>query len=131
MNNLKMGFFEYFKGSNTVLLEGGPIDISQLIERIDKFLISSAEELSVNSFATVSQTHPAKLFIRKSIPEKENGYYWIINVDDWKRIKNMLVLLRPPSHQYFILSTQNTQLLISTGEYGEEWWISAENNPRS
>jgi hypothetical protein len=53
----------------------------------------------------------------------------LVNYGKGSNIREMITALvgKKPCHQYFELIPGDAQLLISSEEYGEEWWNKIEN----
>jgi hypothetical protein len=128
VTDLRLGFFEDFRGADTVLLSGTALGIHNLVERIRRFAVSSEQELPIHEFAAVSADQPARLFVVRS-PRTCGGvgdasFTWICPPLEVEDILGKLAALgeRESGHQYFDLPGSDVQLIVSVGEYDALWW---------
>ncbi|MDD5367392.1 MAG: hypothetical protein PHR30_18820 [Gallionellaceae bacterium] len=125
---MRLGFFEHFQGGNTVLLEGLPSDIEQLVSTLGKLISSDEPSFPIHSLASVGPEHAVQLFARCAPISpgdiKPNQFVWHISSKDLPAVlAKLLELSRSPrGHQYFELFGSAAQLLVCVGEYGESWW---------
>ena len=116
---LRLGFFERFKGVDTVLLCGDRGDIAALREKID-FLSSSCagRSVAIHELCAVSQRSPVELF---ALPTHSlgNGNSFAYSED----VSGKLAVLEQTTsgHQYFELANQRA-LMVSVGEYDDSFW---------
>ncbi|MFN0315074.1 MAG: hypothetical protein ACKVQA_08555 [Burkholderiales bacterium] len=126
--DLRLGFFEDFKGADTVLLSGSVLGIRNLVGRIRAFAASSEQELPIHEFAAVSAHQPAKLFVVRT-PRTSGGagnasFAWVCPPLEIEDVLGMLSAIaeRGLGHHYFDLLASEVQLIVSVGEYDDPWW---------
>ena len=85
--------------------------------------------VAVHSFATVSTKHPVALMIasRRPIQRPPPGTFYIQTWgSDWPQVRGLLAPLADRnaicSHQYLLLYPDTAPLVVSVGEYDEQWW---------
>jgi hypothetical protein len=119
---LRIGRFENFKGGNSVLLCGSADDITSLSKRLANVVAASMQPLAVHGFAKKAQNRPQLLIAVRSIPriETKASAFWLCNTET---IKELLALAKAGhGHQYFALQGNASLLVVSVGEYDENWW---------
>ncbi len=124
MMNLRLGYFSDFKGADTVLLEGTSDGIRNLCVRIKKFVASSETELPIHTLSAISVNHPVLLFASRNANGQGAGFRWLCSQKELNSIEGKLsaLIASQNGHQYFELVGSPAQLIVSVGEYGEEWW---------
>ena len=125
---MRIGYFNYFKGENTVLLDCDSSEIVVLKERLKKFTSSTDQSMLVQGSRNTREKKSVELFLVASAisakSEKGTAFSWLCTRNEVTEIMAMLSSLIGISsgHHYIELLEPNTQLIISTGEYGDSWW---------
>jgi len=121
---MNLGYFEDFKGQNTVLLSGLCTEIADLKSQVRGFAQSGRNEIAIHDFAAVSSRHPVHLILSK-LPTSSTGFHWVCSVVELVTVQAKLAALTrgKPGHQYFDLAQADTQLMVSVGEYDDTWWL--------
>jgi len=121
---MRHGYFNNFKGANTVLLSGLYTEIADLNAQVRTFAQSERTEIALHDFATVSSRHPAHLILSKQ-PTSSAGFHWVCSIVELVTVQAKLspLILGEPGHQYFDLVQADTQLMVSVGEYDDTWWL--------
>ena len=125
---MNIGFFQNFKGTDSVLLECTAEEIEDISNQLETSSIKSGHKLAIHELATVSQHNPAQLFVLFSnaqpMHHANGAFYWLCAGDELMNIKDRLKFLSSTGagHQYFALAGSSAQLIVSVGEYGESWW---------
>ena len=113
---LRLGFFERFKGSDTVLLCGNAEDIAALRQRLAHLASPASEDtVAVHELCSVSAKNPAQLFALSGATG--NGFVYDQDVSAKLAVLEQAV----SGHQYFDLPN-NRVLLVSVGEYDDRFW---------
>lgn len=118
---LNIGFFEDFAGADSVLLTGSPEDIASLSSRLKQFLWSSEQHLPIHTQANVSVRRPVLLFASRTANVTADSFHWLVSLVEPEMLEP-LVTSGKPGHQYFELAQSKVQLVVSVGEYSEQWW---------
>ncbi len=107
-----------------MLLEGTADDIDQLRSRLAEFVASGMSELAIHDFASVSAGHPARLVAVRDGEASVAGFRWACVSAGFEDIEGKLraLVVARRGHQYFALAGSSVRLLVSAGEYGDEWW---------
>jgi len=128
---LRLGFFSDFEGEDTVLLAGSTSDISGLCSTIHGFLLSDESVLAVHELTCVSPSRPAAIYLTKNsdeaTTEEGKGFVWACATPEAAlAVEEKLIPLATANvgHQYFELANSGAQLMVSAGEYEDEWWKS-------
>lgn len=121
---MNMGFFNEFKGGDSVLLEGKPTEIIELAGLLARFVKSNEESLSVHALTFVKTHNFVELTVTRKIPKEGTGFWLLCARENLPSINGMLAKLAQigRGHQYFDLSPKGTQLVVSCGEYGSNFW---------
>jgi hypothetical protein len=92
--------------------------------------VSSRLPLSINDYCFVAQTIPADLQLFAAaigvlVPSLANRFIWRIDSSLYSSLDGLLEgFFGPSGHQYFDLDGTDTILLVSVGEYDDNWWHS-------
>jgi len=125
--NLRLGFFENFKGTDSVLLAGSSHDIALLSASLNGFVASQESVLPIHSLASVAPNHSVELFAQRapSSPQCQPlQFHWLCSPNEYANVQGKLEALATSAHghQYFELIGSPAQLVVSVGEYGASWW---------
>jgi hypothetical protein len=121
---LRLGFFTDFKGADTVLLHGTPHDVLALAERLATSPSLSLTPLALHELAIVAPLHSVRLFVGSGTSPTAGDPLWSCSPSELPSIQASLSALAAgcPAHQYFALVNSAAQLIVSVGEYDDEWW---------
>jgi plasmid stabilization system protein ParE len=126
---IRIGFFEAFKGANTLLIEVDEEGLASLIDRIadvgrsGKASIlgkwSGALTYGSITVAVERATEDAGLIVTS-----ERDFVWRRSSDAWAEVSEKLRAMRErgPRHQYFDGPADAVKVMIAIGEYGQAWW---------
>lgn len=125
---LHLGFFADFKWSDSVLLTGTPHDIESLSLALGKFVGSNEQQFPIHNLASVAPRHQVQLFAHRvpqeSLHSNPTQFSWLCASSSLSDIQAKLLALVHSNngHQYFDLEGSGTQLIVSVGEYNDNWW---------
>lgn len=117
---LRIGFFEDFKGENTLLICGSPDDISNLADEIESLNQSNINEIVVKE----NETSEIYLKVSKNRPDKSLFSMVLADSEEVLEVVDKLRVLNGdnPGHQYFYISGKCRRLMVAVNEYTELWW---------
>ena len=118
---LHLGFFDNFKGGDKVLLSGGAADVAAVAALLERFVRSGEQSLAIHEHVLFAPRQSVPLFAVAAASTETSGYSWLCNSQTLPDIMDKLALL-DFGHQYFDLLGTTVELMVSTGEYGREWW---------
>jgi hypothetical protein len=123
MSELRLGFFTDFTDP-TLLLSGTAPAMLKLSNALEEFLGSGRAELPVHELASVSQKHPARLYVMRAPAQRPDAFCWSCSEANFQEVREMLVTLAngETGHQYFDLVDASADLVVSVGEYSDQWW---------
>jgi hypothetical protein len=123
MSELRLGFFADFTDP-TLLVSGTAPAMIKLSHALEEFVGSGRAELPVHELASVSQKHPARLYVTRAPAQRSDAFCWSCSEATFQEVREMLVTLAncETGHQYFDLVGASAGLVISVGEYGDQWW---------
>ena len=125
---LRLGFFADFKGSDLVLLAGASSDVENLSLALVKFAESNGRQFAIHNLASIAPRHQTQLFVHHTAQETRHlvpaQFSWLCTSSSMPDIQTKLLELVHSSngHQYFDLEGSDTQLIVSIGEYNDDWW---------
>lgn len=125
---LHLGFFPDFKWSDSVLLSGTTHDIENLSLALGKFVESKAQQFPIHNLASIAPRHYAHLFAQSATSNTHHSnqpqFSWLCASSSLPDIQGKLLALARSGngHQYFDLDGSDTQLVVSVGEYNDNWW---------
>lgn len=119
MSQLWLGRFSNFKGADTVLLDCSAEGIAQLVSCLRSM---TGTPRAIHAISNVMPGRQTKLFASAAPIPNENTL--VIDEEALADIAGKLLGLAKAGsgHQYFDIVGPSTTLLVSIGEYGEEWW---------
>ena len=114
-----IGFFEQFKGADTVLLSITTEEGRDLAARLQDFAASNAVAMEIDARSVPG--HETRLVaVREAQTARGRGEYrWLCGPAELGNIIDKLksVINVAEGHQYFELVASKVQLMISVGEY--------------
>jgi hypothetical protein len=123
---MRLGHFREFKQGDVVLLSCDPKDVATLRANLAAAMAKKLP-LAIHELATVPERQPARLFVwPASLAIRRGGDEFIWKMSD-QEPADVDAKLQPlsstrASHPYFDLDRPGVQLMVSVGEYGEDWW---------
>ena len=126
---MNIGYFPSLKGYDAVLISCGQDELDRL-RGVAREAVSSRLPVSVNDYCFVSQTIPADLQLFAAatvvlVPSLANRFIWRIDSSLYSSLDGLLEgLVGPSGHQYFDLYGRGAILVVSVGEYDDNWWHS-------
>lgn len=129
---IRIGFFENFKGEDSVLLEA---DIYGLLE-IETILLKLSEnkkEFNTRDFKLIDKQHSLKIQMNSGdtndgLRRSSDVYNWTLTPEKWNDLREMTTVLIKNSnsgHQYLNSDTspfEDIQVVLSFDEYGIDFW---------
>jgi hypothetical protein len=115
----KLGFFEHFKGADTLLLSATAQEVANLAKQLQGFASSPQPSLQIEAAAIPG--HPAQLTAVREPRAAGDGreFRWLCGPAEVAEVSSKLNTLAGvgAGHQYFALHGSGVQLLVSIGEY--------------
>jgi hypothetical protein len=134
---LHLGYFEDFKGADTVLLSCDPVEVLPL-RGVLADVMAKGVPFAIHDLAIVSVRHPARLVLCPAAAPSRGvgaGFIWRLNHVEFATTDSRLEVLEQgrAAHVYFDLDGSDVQLMISVSEYDESWWdrCESDNRPRA
>jgi hypothetical protein len=128
MSFIRVGFFEDFKGADTLLIDVDREGLSTLIAWFQT-TASSARKIAINHLpGAVVQSG---LHVDLSCVPEERGlvrtsgteFVWQRSAEGWAEIIDKLAAMESGAcHQYLDGSSDDVQVMASIGEYSDSWW---------
>ena len=131
MARVHVGYFEDFKGGDTVLLEGDDDGLHELAESFRELAAGTIADLALHDLSyvqahrqvrvTASRTN-RKLEIRRV--SAEDDFLWESASEDWRDAADKLDVLvdTKQGHQYLVPNHDELTVQASKNEYGDGWW---------
>ena len=128
LNHIDIGFFENFKGSDTLLVSGDHDALRQLLKAVDALASGDTESLVVSSLP-LACAHGITLVAVTSevdygVRRVGTSFSWQRSVTAWKWVREQLVELLQSNQAHQMLDGPNDEvtLLLSVGEYNSGFW---------
>jgi hypothetical protein len=123
---LHLGYFENFKGADTVLLSCDPVEVPPL-RGVLADAMAKGVPFAIHDLAVVSARNPARLVLCPTgAPFRGLGgeFIWQLNHVEFASVDSKLEALEHvrAAHQYFDLDDSDVRLMVSVREYDEAWW---------
>lgn len=133
MGSIRVGFFDDFKGEDTLLIDVDAEGLRALIAWLRDVMTSDRKVLlSACSGVTLQAGLRVEVFRSRDdaglLRTAETTFVWQRSEDGWTDIVELLAPLETGAcHQYLGGPRDEVQVMASTGEYGEEWWHLHDN----
>jgi hypothetical protein len=134
---LRVGFFENFKGHDSLLFCGDATALERLTQVFQSLASGASEQVLVHDLPFVRVYRLVSLIAERSrkssglrfAPNRE-GFIWRLSAEDWEDVALRIVPLGG-GHQYFdYLGVQDdVQIIVSAGEYDEPLPAHKERPP--
>jgi hypothetical protein len=126
---LRLGYFENFKGADTVLLSCDLVE-APLLRGVLADVMAKGVPFAIHDLAVVTARNPARLVLcPAAAPFRGVGgeFIWRLNHVEFASVDSKLEALEHvrAAHQYFDLDRSDVRLMVSIGEYDEAWWDRA------
>jgi hypothetical protein len=128
---IRIGRFDDFKGSDTLLIDWDRAGLGTLIELI-RSVATAPTSLDIGRRSGGIAYGGLILFAENSLSDpglvaaSGHEFRWRRSPEGWEDVVDRLLALQAEAdgHQYFDGVAGTPQLMISIGEYGEEWWAN-------
>jgi hypothetical protein len=125
---VRLGYFEGFKGNNTVLLDGDTEGLGKLANALLVLIAGDQDVVPLHSLAFVSAAKQVKVDAHRSTKDigmlREAGrFQWRRSARGWAGVVEQIlgVKERGHCHQYLDGPSDDVVVMVSSGEYGEPW----------
>ena|SRR5437899_2936164 len=130
MGWIRIGRFDDFKGSNTLLIDADFASLHRLTEQItnvarseETFRLDQDPDVVVlGAMSVVVESSPEDVGL---ISTNDRDFVWRRSPAAWAEVADKLRRMQRsghPCHQYLDGPADRLQVLATFGEYGEEWW---------
>jgi hypothetical protein len=128
MASIRIGFFEDFKGADTLLIDVDYEGLNALIAWLQTATSSSRRVTITSCPGAVVQTG---LHLDLSHAPNDTGlvrtagteFVWLRSEEGWADVIDKLAAMESgPCHQYLEGPSDDVQVMASIGEYGDSWW---------
>jgi len=128
MASIRVGFFEDFKGADTLLLDVDREGLSTLIAWLQTTMSSGRKMAISHCPGAVVQSG---LHVDLSCVTSETAlvrisgteFVWQLSAEGWAEVIDKLAAMESEAcHQYLEGPTDDVQVMASIGEYGDSWW---------
>jgi hypothetical protein len=128
MGSIRVGFFEDFKGEDTLLIDVDAEGLSDLIAWL-RDVMSSDRKVLLSACPGVSLQADLRVEVFRSrddaglLRTAETAFIWQRSEDGWTDIVELLAPMDSGAcHQYLEGPRDDVHVIASIGEYGDEWW---------
>jgi hypothetical protein len=134
---IRIGFFENFKGEDSVLIEADIYGLLE-IETVLLNLTDNKKEFNTKDFELLDKEHCLEIQMKSGdnndgLRRFSNDYKWTLTPEKWDDIREMTTVLIKNStggHQYLDSDTSpfdDLQVVLSFDEYGIDFWKKFES----
>jgi hypothetical protein len=130
MGSIRIGRFDDFKGSNTLLIEADEEGLESLIEIIRQVASGQSSRLdqcpgviSYGSLRVGAETSSEDIGV---VASNGREFIWRLSPASWAEAVEKLQAMQGagPCHQYLSGPTDHLHVMVAKGEYGDAWWKS-------
>ena len=131
MTSVRIGYFEDFKSSNTLLLEADAEGLRGLAEAFRSLAAGTLDGLAFHDLPFVEVHHRVQLTATRSTHDRgtrradaENVFLWERDAGGWQGAAEKLDGLTQfgKGHHYLDADEDQVVVQVSKGEYGDDWW---------
>ncbi len=131
MTSVRIGYFEDFKSSDTLLLEADAEGLRALAETFRSLAAGTLDRLALHELPFVQVHHGVQLIATRSNHDRGtrrsdagNAFLWERDADGWQDAAEKLDVLTQCDGGHHYLDADDDQVVveISRGEYGDDWW---------
>lgn len=128
MGTIRVGFFEDFKGEDTLLIDVDADGLRGLVAWLRE-VMSSDRKVLLSACPGVTLQAGLRVEVLRSRDDAglsrtaPTAFVWQRSADGWTDIVELLTPLEAGAgHQYLDGPRDDVQVMASIGEYGDEWW---------
>jgi hypothetical protein len=131
MTRVRIGYFEDFKTSNTVLLEADAEGLRALAATFRSLAAGTVDGVALHDLPFAEVHHAVQLTATRSTRDRGarragggHTFLWERTVDGWQAAaeKADVLALCEDGHHYLDADEDQVVIQVSRGEYGDEWW---------
>jgi len=131
MTSVRIGYFEDFKSSNTLLLEADAKGLGALAEMFRSLAAGTLDHLTLHDLPFVEVHHGVQLTATRTTRDRgtrrDNAghvFLWERSADGWQDAAEKLDVLtqREKGHHYLDADEDQVVVQVSKCEYGDDWW---------
>ena len=125
---VRLGYFEGFKGSNTLLLDGDVGGLRELAQALSALAKGERKAVSVHSLPFVTAAQHVEMHAHRSeqdlgASKTGDGFQWRRSSEGWVAVVEQILAVKDQGrcHQYLDAPFDDVAVMVSSGEYGEPW----------
>lgn len=131
MTKLRIGYFEGFKSSNTLLLEADADSLRALAQLFRSLAAGTLDNLRLHALPFVEVHHGVLVTATRSALDRGArrgdagpSFLWERTEDGWRDAADKLDVLsqHKEGHHYLDGDEDEVVIQVSKGEYGDDWW---------
>ena len=131
MTNVRIGYFEGFKSSNTLLLEADADGLRALSETFRSLAAGTLTAVALHELPFIEVHHGGGLVATRSARDRgirradvENVFLWERTAEGWQDSAEQVDVLTQCAHGHHYLDAEDDQVVVevSRAEYGDGWW---------
>jgi hypothetical protein len=128
VGSVRLGYFEGFKGRDTLLIDGDVEGLGELIRTLNVLVLAQQDVVLLHSLPFVSAANRVEVNAhwaqRDFGMSKINGMFkWRRNSTGWAAVVEQILGVKKQGccHQYLDAPSDEVAVMVSSGEYGEPW----------
>jgi hypothetical protein len=131
VNLIHLGYFEQFKSSDTLLMEGDAEGLRVLADLLRSLEIGSADHVQIDALSFVEAHHGVRLTVKRArrdrvsrVSASSKDFTWECTDAGWRDAADKVDVLVGcgEGHQYFDAAEGQVVVEVAKGEYGSDWW---------
>lgn len=128
MASIRIGFFEDFKGADTLLIDVDRDGLHALIEWLQEALSSGRKAAISDCAGSAVQPGLHVALLRAAddtglVRTAGTEFVWQRSAEGWAEVVDKLSAMKSGAcHQYLDGPRDDVHVIASIGEYGEAWW---------
>ncbi len=125
---MRLGYFEGFKGRDTLLIDGDVEGLSELIQTLNVLVLAQQDVVLLHSLPFVSAANLVEVSAHwaqrdSGVSKIDDAFQWRRSSAGWAEVVEQILGVKKQGrcHQYLDAPSDEVTVMVSSGEYGEPW----------
>jgi hypothetical protein len=125
---VRLGYFEAFKGRDTLLIDGDVEGLGDLMRTLNVLVLAQQDVVLLHSLPFVSAVNRLELNAHWAhqdfgVSRIDDAFQWRRSSTGWAAVVEQILGVKKQGscHQYLDAPSDEVAVMVSSGEYGEPW----------
>ena len=128
MGCVRLGYFEAFKGRDTLLIDGDVEGLGDLIRTLNVLVLAQQDVVLLHSLPFVAAVNRLEVNAHWAqqdigVSRIDSAFQWRRSSTGWAAVVEQILGVKKQGrcHQYLDAPSDEVAVMVSSGEYGEPW----------